>query len=159
MADSEYSIQLGPGRTSVQTRQPGRSEAFTVWIVWQGDVSTHRYVDRTITTTGQWHLTILFRERNRAPTEETVQWLTELGDRTRPTLGALSIAGPPFDRPRHQGREFPALYVIHATTRAHGQISTMMNLMEQRLHLEHVQRYNFHLSIDVPPEDAWEIVD
>ena len=88
-----------------------------------------------------------------------VQLLTEMGERTLPTLGELRIAGPPFARPRHQDREFPALYVIHVTTRAHGQLSTMMNLMEQRLRLEHVHRYNFHLSIDVPPEDAWEIVD
>ena len=159
MADSAYSIQLGPGRTSVQTRQPGRSEAYSVWVGWQGDVTTHRHGDQTTSITGQWHLTILFRDRNRAPTAEMVQRLTELGDRTLPTIGALSIAGPPFARPRHQGREFPALYVVHVTTRAHGQLSTMMNLMEQRLHLEHVHRYNFHLSIDVPPEDAWEIVD
>ena len=82
----------------------------------------------------------------------------ERGDRTLP-IGALSIAGPPSARPRHQGKKYPALYVDHVTTRAHGQRTTMMNMMEQRLHLGHVHRYNVPLSIDVPPEDAWEIVD
>ena len=159
MADTGYSVQLGPGRMSVHTRQPGRSTAYSVWVGWQGEVSTHREGDRTTSITGQWHLTILFRDRNRAPTVEMVQSLTEMGERMLPTLGELRIAGPPFARPRHQGREFPALYVIHVATRAHGQLSTMMNLMEQRLNLEHVHRDNFHLSIDVPPEEEWEIVD
>ena len=159
MADSAYSVMLGPGRTSVHTRQPGRSAAYSVWVGWQGDVSTHRHGDRTTSITGHWHFTILCRDRNRAPTVETVQMLTDLGDRMLPTLGELTIAGPSFVRPRHQDREYPAPYVVHVTTMAHGQLSTLMNRMEGLLRLEHVHRINFHLSIDVPPEDAWEIVD
>ena len=198
---------LGPGRTSVHTPQPGRTAAYSNWIGWQGDVSTHRNGDRTTFikgcpqdaltnnsssklirssnrhssarpkdantnnsssnlvrsrnrhSSGLWYQKFLCRDCNRAPTVETGQLPTELGDPTPPTMGALIIAGTPFASPQRQDRETHALYVVHVTTRAHGQLSTMMNRMEERLHLEHVHRYNYHLSIDVPPEDAWEIVD
>ena len=162
MADSAYSVMLGPGRTSVYTHQPGRSAAYSVWVGWQGEVSTHRYGDRRTATTGHWYFTILCRDRDRAPTAEMVQMLTDLGDRMLPTLGEITMAGPCFvcpRHPRHQDRAYPAPCVFHVTTMAHGQLSTLTNRMEGLLRLEHVHRTNFHFSIDIPPEDAWEIVD
>ena len=156
---AEYSVLLEQARTGVNTRQPGRAAAYYVWIGWYGEVTTHRHGEQTASITGRWHFTILCRDRARAPAVATVQTLTDLGDRMIPTLGELSIAGPPFSRPRHAAQEYPALYVVHVATRAHVRLSTLMNHMERILHMEHVHRDNFPLSIDEPPEDVWEIVD
>ena len=143
--------------------------AYYVWIGWFGEVTTHRHGAQTVAVTARWHLTILCRDRARAPAVATVQTLTDMGNQRVRTLGELSIAGPPFGRPRHEPNAYPSLYIVHVATRAHGQISTLMNHMERILHMDHVHRDNFHLSIDEAPEDAseessssediWELVD
>ena len=164
---AEYTVRLEHGRTGVNARQTGPSAACTLWICWYGEVTTHRWGERTATITSRWHFTIIRRHRIRAPAAAMVQTLTEMGNRTIRTLGELSIVGPPFGRPRQEGHNYPALYGVNAATSAHGQLSTLMYHMERILRMDHVHRINFHLSIDEPPEDSsedssedvWEFVD
>ena len=73
--------------------------AYYVWIGWFGEVTTHRHGAQTVAVTARWHLTILCRDRARAPAVATVQTLTDMGNQRVRTLGELSIAGPPFGRP------------------------------------------------------------
>ena len=158
--DQDYLVILGQGSTVVHTRR-GRSTEYSVWVGWQGESSTHQHDGRETLVDGRWHLTILpARDRNRAPAVEVVQSLMDFGNGLLPVIGALTIAGPPYARPRHAGSEFPALYVVHVRTRAHDLLSSLLNQMERHLRLDHVHRMNFHLSIDEDTEDnVWEVVD
>ena len=164
---AEYTVRLEHGRTGVNARQTGPSAACTLWICWYGEVTTHRWGERTATITSRWHFTIIRRHRTRAPAAAMVQTLTEMGNQTIRTLGELSIVGPPFGRPQQEGHIYPALYGVNAATSAHGKLSFLVYRMERILRLDHVPRSNFHLSIDEPPEDSsegssetgWDLVD
>ena len=164
---AEYTVMLEQACTGVNARQLGRSAACSLWIGWYGEVTTHRHGVQTASITSRWHFTILRRDRIRAPVAATVLALTDMGNRMIRTLGELSIAGPPFGRPRHEGHTYPALYIVDAATRAHGQLSTLVYHMERVLLIDRAHRINFHLSIDEPPEDSsedscedvWEFAD
>ena len=85
--------------------------------------------------------------------------LTDLGDRMLPILAELTVAGPSYVCLRQPDMEYPVPYIVHVTIRAHRQLQTLMNRMEGLLCLEHEHNIYFHLSIDAPPEEEWEIVD
>ena len=157
MADGVFLVTLGQGATAVRVRS-GRDAPYSVWVCWHGDSVLMQHEGRTWLACGRGHLTIMFRDRQRAPSVEVVEALMVWGDTLYPQVGGLTIAGPPYARPRHEGNEFPALYVVHVGTRAHGFLSSLLNRMEQRLHLEHVHRISFDLSLDEEPV-RWELVD
>ena len=144
------------GRTVVNVRQPGRRADHQIWVGWQGTCTVHRRVDGAFGVTGRWHLTILNRDRNRAPTEQSIDMFTAWGDQLLRDIGALEIAVPP--RPRREDMEYPRLYVVRVDTRAHGMLSTLMHRMEIRLGLAHIHRDNYHISVD-EAEEEYELVD
>ena len=157
MSDGTFLVSLVSGETAVRLRS-GRVAPFSVWVCWHGDTVLMEHEGRRRLASGRWHLTILLRDRQRAPSVEVMDELMAWGDSLLPQVGGLTIAGPPFARPRREESEFPALYVIHVGTRAHGFLSSLLNRIEQRLHLDHVHRMNFHLSMDEEP-DRWDLVD
>ena len=144
------------GRTVVNVRQPGRRADHQIWVGWQGTCTLHCRVDGAFGVTGRWHLTILNRDRNRAPTEQSIDMFTAWGDQLLRDIGALEIAVPP--RPRREDMEYPRLYVVRVDTRAHGMLSTLMHRMEIRLGLAHIHRDNYHISVD-EAEEEYELVD
>ena len=144
------------GRTVVNVRQPGRRADHQIWVGWQGTCTVHCRVDGAFGVTGRWHLTILNRDRNRAPTEQSIDMFTAWGDQLLRDIGELEIAVPP--RPRREDMEYPRLYVVRVSTRAHGMLSTLMNRMEIRLGLAHIHRENYHISVD-EAEEEYELVD
>ena len=144
------------GRTVVNVRQPGRRADHQIWVGWQGTCTLHCRVDGAFGVTGRWHLTILNRDRNRAPTEQFIDMFTAWGGQLLRDIGELEIAVPP--RPRREDMEYPRLYVVRVDTRAHGMLSTLMNRMEIRLGLAHIHRDNYHISVD-EAEEEYELVD
>ena len=164
---AEYTVLLEHGRTVVDARHTGSAAECTLWICWYGQVTTHRRGEQTTTITSRWHFTIIRRPRTRAPAAAMVPTLAVMGNQVFRTLGELSIVGPPYGRPKQEGRKYPALYGVDAATTAHEKLSFLAYRMERILQLDHVPRRNFHLSIDEPPEDppeesseiVWDIVD
>jgi hypothetical protein len=152
----DYRVRLQDGRTVVNVRQPHRRADHQVWVGWQGAWTRHRRLYGTSTIEGRWHLTILNRDRPNPPLEESIYLLTAWGDQLLRDIGELEIAVPP--RPRREDMEYPRLYVVRVSTRAHGMLSTLMHRMEIRLGLAHIHRENYHISVD-EAEEEYELVD
>ena len=145
-----------PGRTVVNVRQ--RRADYQIWVGWRGTNTVHRRPDGTFSVVGRWHLTILNRDRGRAPTEQSIMMFEAWGDELLQDIGDLRLGGPPYFRPRRLDREYPRLYIVRVSSRAHDRLSSLMIRMENRLGLAHQRRENYHISVD-EAEEEYEFVD
>ena len=155
--ERQYYVRLSGGSTAVEVGQQ-RGGQWRIWVGWQGEYTLHQRPDGTFSVVGHWHITIFNRLSSSRPDDRIVEdirrWMNEQFNVYRDVL--LRLAGPPFGRPRHEGSEYPRLYILNVQDRPHASLSTLRQRMEQATSLTHQFRDNFHLSIDeFPVEFEW----